>query len=309
MAKHLKSHRSSFNMPTVVFIAKGNSSSYNNLPVLLGKKAPSSLPFLLLYKKGKNWLGCPKWPLGFPTLCFPNASFFQKGFYKLLNQLQNWPVLYEEGPAWLSRNFFHAAASVARPSKAHGSRNWTFMSNFSTWFLMASILAGLSRSWSSKNCRLMATWLISFFSTWSSMAFTCCVLASASWYLCCNISRKASWSGNPSSLCSAFVWRRLYVFRSLLKYSEHAPCVFFTAFLNSSLFSFGLLYPFSTFGGVIWFEYSAECRHVWSIPKNRFILIIMMGIFEEHLMLLTVFGYFTLSVIAPERHLTKMELP
>ena len=39
MSKHLKSHQSSFNRKTVIFIAKGSSSSYNNFPVLLGKKS------------------------------------------------------------------------------------------------------------------------------------------------------------------------------------------------------------------------------------------------------------------------------
>ena len=57
---------------------------------LTGEKSPSLLYLSYFYtKKVKKWLGRPKWPLGFPTLCFPNASFFQKGFYKLLNQLQN----------------------------------------------------------------------------------------------------------------------------------------------------------------------------------------------------------------------------
>ena len=43
-----------------------------------------SLRFLLLYKKIK-WLGCPKWPLGFPTFSIPNASLLKKAFTELLN--------------------------------------------------------------------------------------------------------------------------------------------------------------------------------------------------------------------------------
>ena len=91
-------HGKTFEIPPIFFQQANCNILLQKEVVLLtitfqsywGKKKPlSSLPFLLLYKKGKNWLGCPKWPLGFPTLCFPNASFFQKGFYKLLNQLQN----------------------------------------------------------------------------------------------------------------------------------------------------------------------------------------------------------------------------
>ena len=49
-----------------------------------GKKPLFSLRFLLLYKKVK-WLGCPKWPLGFPTFSIPNASLLKKAFTELLN--------------------------------------------------------------------------------------------------------------------------------------------------------------------------------------------------------------------------------
>ena len=79
MAKHLKSHRSSFNRQTVIFIAKGNSSSYNNLPVLLGKKSLSLSTFTTFIQKQKM-VGLPKVTFG-----LPNASFSQISFYKLLN--------------------------------------------------------------------------------------------------------------------------------------------------------------------------------------------------------------------------------
>ena len=191
-----------------------------------GKKPLFSLRFLLLYKKVK-WLGCPKWPLGFPTFCFPNASLF-KCPYKIYTKYKIGLIPHEEGPTWVSKNFLHADASAAIPSKAQGSKNWILISNLATWFLMASILAGLNWSWSSKNCTLTAGWPTSFFKTRSSMALICCVLAFASWYLLCNIPINVSWSGNSSSLCSASVWHRLYVLRSLLKYSKHAPFVLLT---------------------------------------------------------------------------------
>ena len=145
MSKHLKSHQSSFNRKTVIFIAKGSSSSYNNFPVLLGKKSFSSLHFLLLYKRQK-FVGFPKVTFGLPNPWFSQRFIFPKNILQNIKLIQSGPILYEEGPAWISRNFFHAAASTARPSKVHGSRNWMLISNLSTWFLMASILAGLNRS-------------------------------------------------------------------------------------------------------------------------------------------------------------------
>ena len=167
---------------------------------LTGEKAHFSLLSLLhLYKKSEM-VGLPKVAFGLPNLSFSQRFTFSNVFTKYY-KIQRWPIPYEEGPAWISRNFFHAVVSLAMPSKVLGSKNWIFISNFSAWFLIASILAGLKRSWSSKNCTLTARWPTSFFKTRSSMALICCVLASASWYLLCNISMKVSWSGNSSSLC------------------------------------------------------------------------------------------------------------
>ena len=142
---------------------------------LTGEKALYSIYASYFYTKGQNGWAAQSdlWasqPFSFPML------HFSKSFYKNIKLLQSWLVLYEKGPAWFSSNFFHTAASVARPSNAHGSRNWMLISNFSTWFLMASILARLNRSWSSRICMLTAAWPTSFFSTTASMDWICCVL-------------------------------------------------------------------------------------------------------------------------------------
>ena len=168
MSKHLKSHQSSFNRQTVIFIAKGSSSSYNNFPVLLGKKSLFFSTFPTFIQKAKvGWAAqSDLWasqPLVFPSL------HFSQNLLQNIKLIQSGPVLYEEGPAWFSRNFFHAAASAARPSKVHSSRNWMLISNLSTWFLMASILARLNRSWSSRTCMLTDAWPTSFLSTMASM--------------------------------------------------------------------------------------------------------------------------------------------
>ena len=100
------------------FIAKGSSSSYNMSSSLTGKKSlSSSLCFLFLYKKQKL-VGLPKVTFG-----LPNVSFFPKSFYNLLNYNKADRSSYEEGPAWFSKNFLHAAASAARPSNELGSKN------------------------------------------------------------------------------------------------------------------------------------------------------------------------------------------
>ena len=127
MAKHLKSHQSSFNRQTVIFIAKGNSSSYNNLSVLLGKKSPFFFYASYFYTKGQNgWVAqSDLWasqPFAFPMLHF--SKLLQKYYIN-----KSWPVLYEEGPAWFSRNFFHAAASAARPSNKIGSKTGCLAQN------------------------------------------------------------------------------------------------------------------------------------------------------------------------------------
>ena len=80
MSKHLKSHQSSFNRQIVIFIAKGSSSSYNNFPVLLGKKSLSLSTFPTFIQKEKNgWASqSDLWasqPLVFPTLHFSQKSF------------------------------------------------------------------------------------------------------------------------------------------------------------------------------------------------------------------------------------------
>ena len=115
--------------------------------------------------------------VGLPKVTFglPNLLLSQK-FYKKYYINKSWPVLYEEGPAWFSRNFFHAAASAARPSNEVGSKNWMFSSNFSAWFLMVSTLAVFNHTWYSKSCTLTVVWPISFLRTWSLMALMCCNL-------------------------------------------------------------------------------------------------------------------------------------
>ena len=68
-------------------------------PVLLGKSPFLCPSFLVLYKK-KNWLGCPKWPLGSPTFQFPTT------FYKILNYTKIWSVLLmRRVPLGLPRTF------------------------------------------------------------------------------------------------------------------------------------------------------------------------------------------------------------
>ena len=143
-------------------------------------------------------------------------------------------IIHEEGPTWVFRNFFHAKASEAMPSNVQGSKKWMLISNFSAWFLMASILAALKRSWSSNSYTMMAEWSTSFLQIWWSRDLMCCTFASSSWYLFCKISTNELWSGKTSSLCSASTWHRLYVIRILLKNYVHAPLVFLTAFLKSS---------------------------------------------------------------------------
>ena len=133
---------------------------------------------------------------------------FSRNFYKHFTILK-WPIAHEEGPAWLSRNFFHAAASLARSSKELGSKNWIFISNFSAFFLMASTLAAFSLTYSFRSCTQTAVWPISIFKVCSSMALMHCTLASSSCCLFCKISINESWSGNSYSLCSASAWHRL----------------------------------------------------------------------------------------------------
>jgi len=87
MEKHLKSHRSSFNRQTVIFIAKGNSSSYNNLPVLLGKKSPfaSTLPTFIQKVK---MVGLPKVTFGLPNLLL-SQRFISQNFYKNITLIKS----------------------------------------------------------------------------------------------------------------------------------------------------------------------------------------------------------------------------
>ena len=148
--------------------------------------------------------------------------------------LQKWMIIHEESPTWVFKNLFHAKASEAIPSNAQGSKKWMFISNFASWFFMASILAALKWSWSSNRCTLMAEWSTSSLKIWSSRALMCCIFASSSWYLFYKISTNELWSGKTSSLFSASTWHQLYVIRSLLKNSVHAPLVFLIAFLKSS---------------------------------------------------------------------------
>ena len=176
-------------------------------PVSLGKSPLFLLSLLHLYKKGQT-VGLPKVTFGLPNLSSPNVLLF---LHVLQNsyKLQLWLILHEEGPAWLSRNFFQAAASLAMPSKAQGSKNWIFISNFSAWFLMASTLDVLNRSWSSRSCTLTARWATWLLKIRSSRALISCTLASSSWNLFYNSSTKALWFGKASSLSSASIWHRL----------------------------------------------------------------------------------------------------
>ena len=151
-------------------------------------------------------LGWPQITLGLPNFSPP------KIFLKCLQNryiLHRWMIIHEEGPTWVSRNFFHTKASKAIPSNAQGSKNWMFISNFAAWFFMASILAALKQSWSSNNWTLIAEWSTPLLNIWSSRAFICYILASSSWYHFCNISTKESLSGKASSLCLASIWHRL----------------------------------------------------------------------------------------------------
>ena len=151
-------------------------------------------------------LGCPQITLGLPNFSPP------KIFLKCLQNryiLHRWMIIHEEGPTWVSRNFFHTKASEAIPSNAQGSKNWMFISSFAAWFFMASILAAIKRSWSSNNCTLMAEWSTSLLKIWSSRALICCNFASSSSYLFYNISTNELWSEKTSSLCSASTWHQL----------------------------------------------------------------------------------------------------
>ena len=100
---------------------------YNRSSSVTGKNPFSCLSSLVLYKI-KKWLGCPKWPLGFPTLHFPKA------FYKIIIYTKLTGPSHEEGPAWSSRNLLHATASAASPSNEWGSKNCIFSSNLSACF-------------------------------------------------------------------------------------------------------------------------------------------------------------------------------
>ena len=156
-------------------------------------------------------VGLPNVTFGLPNASFSQRLTFSQKFFFLQNcyKCKRWPILHVEGPTWASRNFLHAAASEARPSNELGSKNWMFISNFSTWFFMASTLAVFNRTWSSKRCTLLVVWPISFLRIWSSMVLTFWILASSS---CCpfyNISTNESWSGNSYSLCSASTWHWL----------------------------------------------------------------------------------------------------
>ena len=92
--KHLKSHRSSFNRQTVIFIAKGSSSSYNSLPVSLGKK--SLFPYYASYSYTKGeMVRLPKVTFGLPNPWFSQCFiFFPKNFYKILINTK------QTGPLW-----------------------------------------------------------------------------------------------------------------------------------------------------------------------------------------------------------------
>ena len=132
--------------------------------------------------------------VGLPKVTFghPNASFSYNSFtnYLIIQKLTG--PSHEEGPAWFSKNFLHAAGSAASPSNEWGSKNCMFSLNFSAWFRMASTLAVFKRTYSSKSCTLMAVWPISSLRICSSKALMHCTLASSSCFLFCNISANAS---------------------------------------------------------------------------------------------------------------------
>ena len=87
--KHLKSHQSSFNRKTVIFIAKGSSSSYNKFPVLLGKKALlfSTLP-TFIQKEKFGWASQSDLWASQP-FCLPNVSIFPKSLLKTIKLQQS----------------------------------------------------------------------------------------------------------------------------------------------------------------------------------------------------------------------------
>ena len=88
-------HGNTFEIPPIFFQQANCNILLQKEVVLLtitfqsywGKNPFLLLRFLLLYKRSK-WLGCPKWPLGFPTFFSPNASFLEK-FYKNIKLLQS----------------------------------------------------------------------------------------------------------------------------------------------------------------------------------------------------------------------------
>ena len=137
-----------------LFIAKWSSSTYNKFSSLTGKK-PFFLSIFPSFIQKAKLVGLPKVTFG-----LPNASIS----YNLLQIIKLYKSLtspsHEEGLAWSSKNFLHAAASAARLSNELGSRNWMFSSNLSACFRMASILAVFKRTCSSKSCTLMAVWPI-----------------------------------------------------------------------------------------------------------------------------------------------------
>ena len=152
-------------MPSIFLQQENNASLLQreivlltiSFPCLTGKNPlpPSKLSTFI--QKGEM-VGLPKVTFGLPNSSFPNAWLFSKVFHKMLHITKKWPILYEEGPTWASRNFFHVEASETMPSNAQGSKNWILISNLAAWFFMASILAALNWSWSSRSCTLIAEW-------------------------------------------------------------------------------------------------------------------------------------------------------
>ena len=120
-----------------------------SLSSLIRKEVLFSSKSFTFIQKGET-VGLPKSDLWTSQLLVSQRFIFLKCFHKIVTILQNRPVLYEEGPALVSKNFLHAEASAIMPSNVQGSKNWILISNFAAWFLMASILARLNRSWSSK---------------------------------------------------------------------------------------------------------------------------------------------------------------
>ena len=91
---------------------------------LTGKKAPfTSLRFLFLYKKQKIGWASQSDLWASQPFCLPNVSFFPKNpFTNVLNYNKADRSSCEEGSTWFPKNFFHAAASAARPSNELGSK-------------------------------------------------------------------------------------------------------------------------------------------------------------------------------------------